>query len=121
MRIVFCLDPVTLPLEPALEAALLLQKGDPEARLGPARTSRERSIEASGTDAGGVERLARRLEAVSQRMADLLRREVLDPSLAYAFLMKQGGQQAPAAKTNDRAGQRGMKELELLLACPLCS
>ena len=26
-RIVFCLDPVTLVLDPALEAALLLQKG----------------------------------------------------------------------------------------------
>ena len=26
-RIVFCLDQVTLPLEPAVEAALLLQKG----------------------------------------------------------------------------------------------
>ena len=51
----------------------------------------ERSIEALGTDAREVERLARRLEAVSQRMADLLRRGVLEPSLAYAFLMKKGG------------------------------
>ena len=45
-----------------------------EARLGPGRSPRERSIQAPGTDAGEVERLARRLEAVSQRMADLLRR-----------------------------------------------
>ena len=38
MRTVFCLDPVTLPLETALEAALLLREGNQEARLGPARS-----------------------------------------------------------------------------------
>ena len=60
--IVFCLDPVTFPeARPGLEAR--------------SRTSRERSIEATSTDAGEVERLARKLEAVSQRMADILRRE----------------------------------------------
>ena len=32
-----------------------------------------------GTVAGAAERLAHRLEAVSQRMADLLRRGVLEP------------------------------------------
>ena len=78
-RIVFCLDRVTLPLEPALEAALL-QKGISEARLGPARTPRSRSIEAPNTDAREVERLAR------QRMAELLRRGVLEPSMVHAFL-----------------------------------
>ena len=78
-----------------------------EVRLGPARTPRERSIEALGTDAGEVERLARRLEAVSQRMADLLRRGVLEPSLAYAFLMKRGGQQVPEGKTKAKGRTRG--------------
>ena len=34
-----------------------------------------------------LERLARRVEQHSQRMAELLRRGVLEPSLAYAFLM----------------------------------
>ena len=104
MRIVFCLDSITLPLEPALEAALLLQKGNLEAQPGTARTPRERSIETTSTDAG--ERLARRLEAVSQRMADLLRREVLEPSLAYASLMKKRGQQVPGAKTKALGGTR---------------
>ena len=61
-RIVFCLDPVTLPLEPALEAALLLQKGIRKRGSAPRGTPRDRSIEASGTDAGEVERVARRLE-----------------------------------------------------------
>ena len=75
-----------------------------EAKL---RTLRATSIEAPGTDVGEVERLARRLEAVSQRMADLLRRAVLEPSLAYALLMKKGGQQAPAAKTKAKSQRRG--------------
>ena len=71
---------------------------------------RERSIEAPGTDAGEVERLARRLEAVSQRMADLLRREVLEPSLgSYAFLMKKGGQQVQEARTKAKGRTRGRR------------
>ena len=70
-------------------------------------TERERSIEAPGTDAGEVERLARRLEAVSQRMADFLRLGVLEPSLAYAILMKKGGQQVPEAKTKAKGRIRG--------------
>ena len=48
-RIVFCLDPVTLPLEPALDGSAM-------------RGPRQRSIELPGKDAGEVERLARRLE-----------------------------------------------------------
>ena len=67
VRIVLCLDPVTLPLEPALEAALLLQSGIRKQGLVP-RGPRERSIEAAGTDAGEVERLAHRLVSVSQRV-----------------------------------------------------
>ena len=42
-----------------------------EVRPGPQWTPRERSIEAPGTDEGEIERLARRLEVVSYRMADL--------------------------------------------------
>ena len=48
---------------------------------------------------GEVERLARILEVVSQRMADLLRPGVLEPSFVYGFLMKKGGQQVTEAKT----------------------
>ena len=105
-RIVFSLDLVTLPLEPALEAALLLQKGIRKYCSAPRGPHRERSIEAPGTDAGEVERLARRLEAVSQRMADFLRLGVLEPSLAYAFLMKRG-QQVPEGKTKAKGRTRG--------------
>ena len=93
MRSVFCLDTVTLPLEEALDAALRLQKGvrnyDPAPR-GPARA---RSIEGTDRDAGEIERLARRLEPHTHRMAELVRSGVLEPSLACAFLMKNGGQQ----------------------------
>ena len=67
---------------------------------GPAR-----SVEALGTDAGEVERLARRLEPHNHRMAQLLRRGVLDQSLAYAFPM------------NGRVvGHRRMREQWLLLS-----
>ena len=44
---------------------------------------------------------------VSQRMAELLRRWVLEPSLAYAFLMKRRGQQVPEAKTKAKGRTRG--------------
>ena len=74
------------PTRASTGSSTVVAEGDPEARPGPARTSLERSIEASSTDVGEVERLA-----VSQLVADLLRREVLEPSLAYAFLMKKGG------------------------------
>ena len=100
-------QPGNTPARVGTGSSTVVAEGDPEARPGPARTSRERSIEATGPDAGEVERLARRLEAVSLRTADLLRREVLEPSLAYAFLMKKGGQQAPAAKTNAKSRGRG--------------
>ena len=40
-------------------------------------------------------------------MADLLCRGVLEPSLAYAFLMKKGGQQVPKAKTKAKGRTRG--------------
>ena len=70
-------------------------------------SSRGGSIGAPGTDAGEAERLARRQEAVSQRMADLLRQGVLEPSLAYAFLMKKGGQQVPVAESKAKGRTRG--------------
>ena len=37
-------------------------------------------------------------------MAELLRRGVLEPSLAYAFLMTKGGQRIPQAKSKAKAG-----------------
>ena len=51
---------------------------------------RTRSSEAPDADVRRIERLARRVEQHSQRMAGLLRRGVLEPSLAYAFLMTKG-------------------------------
>ena len=79
-RIVFCLDPVTLTLMGALEAALQLQTG--VRKHGPApKVSRARSVEAPNTDAREVERLAHRVEQYSQRMAELLRHGVLEPSM----------------------------------------
>ena len=36
-------------------------------------------------------------------MAELLRRNVLEPSLAYAFLMAKGGQRIPQAKSKAKA------------------
>ena len=73
-------------------------EGSEEARPGTERTPRARSVEAPGTDAAEVERLTRRLELHSHRMAELLRRGVLEPSLACAFLMKKRGQQVPLVK-----------------------
>ena len=67
------------------------------------RPPRTRSSEAPDTDAREVERLARRVEQHSQRMAELLRRGVLEPSLAYAFLMTKGGQRIPQAKSKAKA------------------
>ena len=84
-RIVFCLDPVTLPLEGALEAALLQKE---VRKFGPA--SRARSIEAPNTDAREVERLAHRVEQYSLHMAGLLRRGVLEPFDGVCFPHDEG-------------------------------
>ena len=100
-RIVSCLDPVTLPLEGALEAALLQKE---VRKFGPA--PRARSIEAPNTDAREVERLAHRVEQYSLHMAGLLRRGVLEPSMVYAFLMTKGGQQVPQPKSKAKARAR---------------
>ena len=67
------------------------------------RPPRTRSSEAPDADAREIERLARRVEQHSQRMAELLRRGVLEPSLAYAFLMTKGGQRIPQAKSMAKA------------------
>ena len=67
------------------------------------RPPRTRSGEALDADAREIERLARRVEQHSQRMAELLRRGVLEPSLAYAFLMTKGGQRIPQAKSKAKA------------------
>ena len=101
--IVFCLDPITLTLEGALEAALRLQKG--VRKFGPApRGPLEReAARLPDADAREIKRLARRVEQHSQRMAELLRRGVLEPSLAYAFLMTKGGQRIPQAKSKAKA------------------
>ena len=78
------------------------ERGD-EIRPRAKRPPRTRSSEALDADAREIERLARRVEQHSQRMAELLRRGVLEPSLAYAFLMKKGGQQIPQAKSKAKA------------------
>ena len=74
------------------------------------RPPRTRSSEALDADAREIERLARRVEQHSQRMAELLRRGVLEPSLAYAFLMTKGGQRIPQAKSKAKA-RASRKEL----------
>ena len=100
-RIVFCLDRVTLPLEGALEAALHLQKG--VRKHGPAPRGPLEREAAPNTHAREVERLAHRVDQYSQRMAELLRRGVLEPSMVYAFLMTKGGQQVPQPKSKAKA------------------
>ena len=67
------------------------------------RSSRTRSGETPDADAWEVERLARRVEQHSHRMADLLRRGVLEPSMAYAFLMTKGGRRIPQAEPKAKA------------------
>ena len=84
---------------------IAVAEGNREARPSPARPPRKRSIEAPGTDAGDVERLTRRLEAVSQHMADLL--GCRNRRWSYAFLMKKGGQQVPMAETKGKGRTRG--------------
>ena len=95
--------PDHLHLEGALEAALRLQKGVRKFGPAPRGPPRTRSSEALDADAREIERLARRVEQHSQRMAELLRRGVLEPSLAYAFLMTKGGQRIPQAKSKAKA------------------
>ena len=67
------------------------------------RPPRTRSSEAPDADAREIERLPRRVEQHSQRMAELLRGGVLEPSLVYAFLMTKGGQRIPQAKSKAKA------------------
>ena len=117
-RIVFCLDPITSPSREHWRHHCGCRKGE-EIRPRAKRPPRTRSSEAPDTDARERERLARRVEQHSQRMAELLRRGVLEPSLAYAFLMTKGGQRIPQvkskAKLGQAAGRRQVKELRLPL------
>ena len=78
------------------------QRGE-EIRPRAKRPPRTRSTEAPDAVAREIERLARRVEQHSQRMAELLRRGVLEPSLAYAFLMTKGGKRIPQAKSEAKA------------------
>ena len=61
-----------------------------EARPHPKRPPRARSVEAPNTDAREGERLAHRVEQYSLRIAELLRRGVLEPSMVYAFPDDEG-------------------------------
>ena len=101
-RIVFCLDPITLPRGSTGGSIAAAERGE-EIRPRAKRPPRTRSSEAPDADAREKERLARRVEQHSQRMAELLRRGVLEPSLAYAFLMTKGGQRIPQAKSKAKA------------------
>ena len=67
-----------------------VERGE-EARPRLKRPPRARSVEAPNTDAREAERQALRVAQYSQRMAELLRRGVLEPSMVYAFLMTKEG------------------------------
>ena len=91
--------PGHLPTRGSTGGSIAAAERGEEIRPRAKRPPRTRSSEALDADAREIERLARRVEQHSQRMAELLRRGVLEPSLAYAFLMKKGGQQIPQAKS----------------------
>ena len=95
----------SLPRGSAGSSTAAAERGE-EARPRPEIPLRARSVEAPNTDAREVERLAHRVEQYSQRMAELLRRGALDPSMVYAFLMTKGGQQVPQAKSKAKARAR---------------
>ena len=69
----------SLPRGSAGSSTAAAERGE-EARPRPKRPPRARSVE----DAREVERLAHRAEQYSQRMAERLRRGVLEPSMVYA-------------------------------------
>ena len=91
--------PDHLPTRGSTGGSIAAAERGEEIRPRAKRPPRTRSSEAPDADAREIERLARRVEQHSQRMAELLRRGVLEPSLAYAFLMTKGGQQIPQAKS----------------------
>ena len=78
------------PTRASTGSSAALAEGNQEARPGSARPPREGSIGAPGADAGEVERLARRLEAVSQRMAYLLRQEGAGTVVGVRFPHEEG-------------------------------
>ena len=95
--------PDLLPTRGSTGGSIAAAERGEEIRPSAKRPPRTRSSEALDADAREIERLARRVEQHSQRMAELLSRGVLEPSLAYAFLMKKGGQQIPQAKSKAKA------------------
>ena len=92
-----------LPTRGSTGGSIAAAERGEEIRPRAKRPPRTRSSEALDADAREIERLARRVEQHSQRMAELLRRGVLEPSLAYAFLMTKGGQRIPQAKSKAKA------------------
>ena len=95
--------PDHLPTRGSTGGSIAAAERGEEIRPRAKRPPRTRSGETLDADAREIERLARRVEQHSQRMAELLGRGVLEPSLAYAFLMKKGGQQIPQAKSKAKA------------------
>ena len=91
--------PDHLPTRGSTGGSIADAESGEEARPRTKRLPRARSVEAPNTDAREVERLAHRVEQYSLRMAELLRRGVLEPSMVYAFLMTKGGQRIPQAKS----------------------
>ena len=96
--------PDHLPTRGSTGGSIAAAERGEEIRPRAKRPPRTRSSEAPDADAREIERLALRVEHHSQRMAELLRRGVLEPSLPYAFLMTKGGQRIPQAKA--RASSR---------------
>ena len=91
-----------LPRRNAGSSTAAAEMGE-EARPRPKLPPRARSVEDPNTDAREVERLAHRVGQYSLRMAELVRRGLLKPSMLYAFLMTKGGQQVPQPKSKAKA------------------
>ena len=105
-RIVFCLGPDHPHPRGSAGGSIAAAERGEEIRPRAKRPPRTRSSEALDADAREIERLARRVEQHSQRMAELLRRGVPEPSLAKAFLTRKGGQRIPQAKSKAEARAR---------------
>ena len=100
--------PDHLPTRGSIGGSIAAAERGEEIRPRAKRPPRTRSSEALDADAREIERLARRVEQHSQRMAELLRRGVLEPSLAYAFLMKK---RRATDSTGQIQGQSSGKQL----------
>ena len=101
------------PTRASTGSSAAVEERNQEVLLGSARTPRERSIEAPGTDAGEVERLARRLEAVSQRMADFCAGECWNRRWRTLSLWR-GDNKCRRVKQRPRVGHvAGRRRMEL--------